>query len=380
MNDTLNQDSFLGQLATNGVSSTPLVKRQQSDHSTTLPTSLESPFEKLRRQIRENDDDDLNFETTNSTSILPSFSLPSASEAQDVRADYSQVADESVQQELAPTPSINFNLKNNKKEDSIREEKENADDSIIDKTPKKSLNNPFGGPQWDGIADLRVTPLRTNKKPEKFNFSNQNYRQNVKNDIDSDDDDDDDMLPPGMSPPQTMNFTMPKSKLSRTPAKEAAASIVDDILKEAGQSKRKFDKVDKLDKINDEDEDEDDTLMHQGSFMTRNYSKGDDFNPDDSSSTTSSLDNTAIHQPLTLNAAAVMANIQDDSDSDEDNSMNKSSLNQMSDASDTLFGPQSNKNNKSQLNKLQLHGDVTSTWFGTNINNAGHDPQSPLGN
>ena len=171
---------------------------------------------------------------------------------------------------------------------------------------------------------------------------------------------------------------MPKSKLSRTPAKEAAASIVDDILKEAGQSHKKLSHVDAL---SDDNEDEQDTLMHQGSFMTRNYSKVNELNADtSSSSTTSSFDNTAIHsQPLTLNAAAVMANIQNSSDSDDD-SVDNSMSNQVTDASDTLFGPRSNKQQQPQQNRLQLHGDVTSTWFGTNINNAGHDPQSPLGN
>lgn len=395
MNDTLtlNQDSFLGQLAHNGVSSTPLPRNNGADtntqdQSTTLPNSLESPFERLRRQIRENDDDDLNFETSNSTSILPSFSLPSASEAEavgagpgEIQANYSQVADDTHNyNDNQQTSSINFSLKHSTQQ--VQNEKENQDNDTSEKTPKKGkpINNPFGGPNWNGITDLRNTPLRTNNKASKFNFSSHNYRQNDKDDIDSDEDDDD-MLPPGMSPPQTMNFTMPKSKLSRTPAKEAAAGIVDDILREAGQSKKKLSNLDTLNVGDDDNEDDQDTLMHQGSFMTRNYSKANEFNPNvSSSSTTSSLDNTGIHpQPLTLNAAAVMANIQDDSDSDDD-SVNNSMSNQITDASDTLFGPRSNKNQQSQQRKLQLHGDVTSTWFGTNINNAGHDPQSPLGN
>ena len=282
------------------------------------------------------------------------------------------MADESIKNS---TPTLEFNLKN---QDNQPNEKENEsfDNSKVEKTPKMvnkssniTNNNPFGGPNWNGIADLRTTPLRTGNKVDKFNFSNQKYRQPQSFDIDSDDDDDDDLLPPGMSPPQTMNFTMPKSKLSRTPAKEAAANIVDDILKEAGQSNKKFGT---LDKIDDEDEDED-TLMHQGSFMTRNYNKNS-LNVDDTMSTSSSADDTAI-QPIKLND--MINSIPQDSDSD--NSIDQSSVNINNDASDTLFGPQSNFNKPQQQSKLQLHGDVTSTWFGTNIENASHDPQSPLG-
>ncbi|TIB61057.1 hypothetical protein E3P78_02943 [Wallemia ichthyophaga] len=395
INETFNQDSFLGQLANNGVSSTPLPKVDGSeaniqDRSTTIPNSLESPFERLRRQIRENDDDDINFETSNSTSILPSFSLPSASEAEavgtgtgEIKPDDSQLADDTINyndtnnyHENQQTSSMSFSFKHSTHEVPIN--KENQDNDGLEKTPKKGkvISNPFGGPNWNGITDLRNTPLRIDNKEGKFNFSSHNYRQSDEDGLDSDEDEDD-VLPPGMSPPQTMNFTMPKSKLQKTPAKEAAASIVDDILRETGQSNKKPLKIKAINAGDDDNEDDQDTLMHQGSFMTRNYSKGNDFNPDvSSSSTTSSLDDTSIQpQPLALTAAAVMANIQDDSDSDDD-SINNSMSNQNTDASDTLFGPRSNKNQES---KLQLHGDVTSTWFGTNINNAGHDPQSPLG-
>jgi hypothetical protein len=41
-------------------------------------------------------------------------------------------------------------------------------------------------------------------------------------------------LPEGMSPPVTMQFTMPADVLQRTPAREAAQSIVQDILRSAG--------------------------------------------------------------------------------------------------------------------------------------------------
>ncbi|TWU76482.1 DASH complex subunit ask1 [Metarhizium rileyi] len=52
-------------------------------------------------------------------------------------------------------------------------------------------------------------------------------------DWDSDDDGDDDLYA-GMSPPKTIQFALPPSKLLQTPAREASRRIVDDILMDAG--------------------------------------------------------------------------------------------------------------------------------------------------
>lgn len=51
-----------------------------------------------------------------------------------------------------------------------------------------------------------------------------------------DDSDDDLLLPPGFSPPKTMQFSLPASKLMATPAREASKRIVRDILQTAGAS------------------------------------------------------------------------------------------------------------------------------------------------
>jgi DASH complex subunit ASK1 len=52
-----------------------------------------------------------------------------------------------------------------------------------------------------------------------------------------DDDSDDDLfLPPGFSPPKTIQFSLPASKLMATPAREASRKIVRDILQTAGAS------------------------------------------------------------------------------------------------------------------------------------------------
>ncbi|KAG5984335.1 hypothetical protein E4U55_005220 [Claviceps digitariae] len=59
-------------------------------------------------------------------------------------------------------------------------------------------------------------------------------RQKYEIDWDSDGDGDDDDLYAGMSPPKTIQFALPPSKLLQTPAREASRRIVDDILIDAG--------------------------------------------------------------------------------------------------------------------------------------------------
>ena len=50
----------------------------------------------------------------------------------------------------------------------------------------------------------------------------------------SDDEDDEDDDFGGMSPPKTMQFHVPQSRLVQTPAREASKRIVDDLLLTAG--------------------------------------------------------------------------------------------------------------------------------------------------
>lgn len=71
---------------------------------------------------------------------------------------------------------------------------------------------------WNGIADLRRTPLRAEQAAR-----------------DADDDDDASLaLPDGMSPPVTMQFSVPPSAYLKTPAREAARHVVDDLLHSVG--------------------------------------------------------------------------------------------------------------------------------------------------
>ena len=59
---------------------------------------------------------------------------------------------------------------------------------------------------------------------------------------DSDDDDSDAEL--GMSPPVTMQFSMPASKLIKTPARAAAMNIVEEVLRTAGAKDKSLDSID----------------------------------------------------------------------------------------------------------------------------------------
>lgn len=73
-----------------------------------------------------------------------------------------------------------------------------------------------------GITDLRKTPLSTFKARSFPKSADKKAEEN-----------DDDTLewPPGMSPPVTMQFSVPRSRYMKTPAKEAAHLVVEDLLR-----------------------------------------------------------------------------------------------------------------------------------------------------
>lgn len=83
-------------------------------------------------------------------------------------------------------------------------------------------------PRWNGIADLRKTPLsHINRSPvRKGTKAGKGKSSSI-------DEDDEDSLawPAGMSPPVTMQFSVPRSRYNKTPAKEAAKLVVDDLLR-----------------------------------------------------------------------------------------------------------------------------------------------------
>ncbi|KAL9000415.1 MAG: hypothetical protein Q9169_000932 [Polycauliona sp. 2 TL-2023] len=84
-----------------------------------------------------------------------------------------------------------------------------------------------------------LTPARGNRTPGRKGTEVQNGRTTEKDIWDSSDSDDEDGEGAGgrgMSPPKTMQFHIPQSRLLRTPAREASKKIVEDLLLTAGGS------------------------------------------------------------------------------------------------------------------------------------------------
>lgn len=85
---------------------------------------------------------------------------------------------------------------------------------------------------WDGMTDLRTTTLdgfvspskKSKSQPRVSNILSKGKSRNV---------DEDDSVMAGLSPPQTIHFSVPRSKLARTPAKEAARLVTRDVLETA---------------------------------------------------------------------------------------------------------------------------------------------------
>ncbi|POR39487.1 DASH complex subunit ask1 [Tolypocladium paradoxum] len=97
------------------------------------------------------------------------------------------------------------------------------------------------GPRTPGVSVQ--TPATVRKSRDAFaaaaaageeDPTTQGGRQRYEIDWGSDEDGDDVDLYAGMSPPKTIQFALPPSKLLQTPAREASKRIVDDILIDAG--------------------------------------------------------------------------------------------------------------------------------------------------
>ncbi|KAJ9477744.1 Protein SDS23 [Pseudozyma hubeiensis] len=122
----------------------------------------------------------------------------------------------------------------------------------IQATPRssQSKSNPFAPPSvrmWDGIVDLRKTPLtskikgtkstKTSSSNKRGGASKKDAQGEDEGEWDSDSSDKDSLgWPAGMSPPVTMQFSVPQSRYAQTPAKEAAKMMVDDLLRSVGAS------------------------------------------------------------------------------------------------------------------------------------------------
>lgn len=88
-----------------------------------------------------------------------------------------------------------------------------------------------GAPRTPGVSVQ--TPATAKKTKDVYVGEGKRGRQKDEITWESDDEDDDGLYG-GMSPPKTIQFALPPSKLLQTPAREASKRIVDDILLTAG--------------------------------------------------------------------------------------------------------------------------------------------------
>ena len=111
------------------------------------------------------------------------------------------------------------------------------------RTPGLSVLTPAGKPQYPAAAPVTSTGRRLFSPEDKARYTSRTSNAfSAAQDSDSDEDGF------AMSPPKTMQFHVPQSRLLQTPAREASRKIVEDLLKSAG--------ADATDEIEYEDEDE----------------------------------------------------------------------------------------------------------------------------
>ncbi|WVQ93366.1 hypothetical protein IAU59_000434 [Kwoniella sp. CBS 9459] len=211
-------------------SSTPLPPgRGQGRINESWENSLESPFDKLDRQLRSElkigKEGEYPYEGTSSdmpTPSLPSgYSLPSLMSRDS--SDFSQSqADEGHSTGTVDPSQLSASNTNNAARPSSATPKANrtAKPSI-----SKSRSNPFG-PDFNGIVDLRNTPLNPKSKSSrsKKDKPSRPPKTSILPNVELDSSSDEDGLPFGMSPPVTMNFTLPPkaqafNNIAKTPGK-----------------------------------------------------------------------------------------------------------------------------------------------------------------
>ncbi|KIJ49373.1 hypothetical protein M422DRAFT_27735 [Sphaerobolus stellatus SS14] len=247
-NAAVQNDSF----ARGAISSTPLVRDPTTvtlprDDDDSWTASIESPFERLGRQVKDlTIEDKIDYP---STSSAPSFSplhgtytgtLPHL-------PDQSSFSDSDTTIQSPPRPRKKD--KSPLRKDVLRQNAALAAASDIstpggvprqtprrDKTPK----NPFLPPnsnstrKWNGLVDLRQPSLASSKSKSKYPRTPEPPAHAL-----YDSDSSDDLMPPGMSPPVTMQFALPNRlrsspvKLGLTPARKAAERIGHDLIASA---------------------------------------------------------------------------------------------------------------------------------------------------
>lgn len=169
-----------------------------NEDSSPVPAhELESPFQRLKRDVERSRIED-------ETQRMHASDL-SVSMANDPSVALSEV------------PTSSSPLKWRHPSDPARTRRRSSARPRVSIVGGEQTINPFAPDEkrdWNGIADLRKTPLRN---AHTYHVSRAAG--------------DDESLPEGMSPPAAASYSVPKQKYRQTPAKEAARLVVDDVLR-----------------------------------------------------------------------------------------------------------------------------------------------------
>ncbi|WVF65720.1 hypothetical protein IAT40_000451 [Kwoniella sp. CBS 6097] len=212
-------------------SSTPLPSgRGQGRINESWEDSLESPFEKLDRQLRSElkiGDKAEQYPSDGTSSDMPTPSLPSGYSLPSMMSrdssDFSQSQLDEGHSTGAVEPSqlSSFTTSNAARPSSATPRANRTALPAV----SKSRSNPFG-PDFNGIVDLRNTPLNPKSKSSrsKRDKTTRPPKTSILPNVELDSSSDEDDLPFGMSPPVTMNFTLPPkaqafNNIAKTPGK-----------------------------------------------------------------------------------------------------------------------------------------------------------------
>lgn len=257
----------------NPVSSTPLAKKSHKHqkggnaHHHHAPPSMDSPadspFEMLDRKLKEklqfsddiDDGDDRGISSLGDTPSLPSGYDDYSGRIQQRSSydDYEEEPSVLISRQDLPAAAAAPSSQEDKsasatpkaataKKASAAASKVPAATTTTTTAAASPARNPFtkGNERWNGIADLRNTPLNPKiRRPPSAKKSIPPPPGTNFDITDTFDDEPEEDLALGMSPPVTMNFGIPGAggggghqKFSRTPAKEATKLIIDDLMKE----------------------------------------------------------------------------------------------------------------------------------------------------
>ena len=212
------------------------VSTPKAKHQKTKSQQFETPYEKIQHQIRQQyrmDSSDVSIpqptvldrysaapESDSGNSISSTFFGPSTpSSTPRPRIPYINPPSTVKSKNLSPSkregPLLHRVLDSNWRLQATPISKRNiyADVDALSSPPAPELTTQLFSPS--PMAKFLKTPL-TQRKPT-FDDSDDEFEQEL-----------------GMSPPVTMQFSMPASKLMKTPARTAAMNIVEEVLRTAG--------------------------------------------------------------------------------------------------------------------------------------------------